>query len=82
MIVTGTGLHNFAEGWHRQLGRQRGAVCRVARAGFCAAPGDGRLRDRGACGRRQRAAVLGGLALLGLIGGGPTFVGILVGQSA
>jgi ZIP family zinc transporter len=35
-----------------------------------------------ACGRRQRAAVLGGLALLGLIGGGPTFVGILVGQSA
>jgi ZIP family zinc transporter len=82
MIPTGIGLHNFPEGLPSAAGPRAGSgrwpccsrwvLLHTATEGFgIGAPvaGDGERPPWGC------------LALLGLIGGGPTFVGIRVGRS-
>ncbi|MFF3457477.1 ZIP family metal transporter [Streptomyces sp. NPDC002730] len=82
MIATGIGLHNFAEGLAIGNSAARGeislAVLLVIGFGLHnATEGFGIVAPLAAEGERPS---WGTLALLGLIGGGPTFVGTLVGQ--
>ena len=82
LIATGIGLHNFSEGL--AIGQARRDRCDRPRA-----RSHHRLRpaqrDRGV---RHRRSHVGSerpswkfLALLGLIGGGPTFLGTVIGQA-
>jgi zinc transporter, ZIP family len=82
MIATGIGLHNFAEGLaignSAATGEMSLAVLLII--GFAlhnATEGFGIVAPLAAAGERPSWLTL---ALLGLIGGGPTFVGTLVGQ--
>ncbi|MFF4650411.1 ZIP family metal transporter [Streptomyces sp. NPDC001380] len=82
MIATGIGLHNFAEGLAIGNSAARGeislAVLLVIGFGLHnATEGFGIVAPLAAAGERPS---WGALALLGLIGGGPTFLGTLVGQ--
>ena len=83
LIATGIGLHNFAEGLAIGQSAASGRAAARARADHRLRPPQ---RDRGLRHRRAahgRAALPSWrfLLLLGLIGGGPTFVGTLVGQA-
>jgi zinc transporter, ZIP family len=83
MIAIGIGLHNFAEGLAIGNSAARGelqlAVLLVIGFGLHnATEGFGIVAPMAAEGRRPS---WGYLFLLGLIGGGPTFLGTLVGQS-
>ncbi|GAA1594660.1 MULTISPECIES: ZIP family metal transporter [Kribbella] len=82
MIATGIGLHNFAEGLaignSAATGEMSLAVLLII--GFAlhnATEGFGIVAPLAAAGERPSWLTL---ALLGLIGGGPTFVGTLIGQ--
>ncbi|HZX05379.1 ZIP family metal transporter [Kribbella sp.] len=82
MIATGIGLHNFAEGLaignSAASGEMSLAVLLII--GFAlhnATEGFGIVAPLAAAGERPSWK---SLALLGLIGGGPTFIGTLVGQ--
>ncbi len=82
MIAIGIGLHNFAEGLAIGNSAARGAlqlaVLLVIGFGLHnATEGFGIVAPMAAVGRRPSWRYL---ALLGLIGGGPTFLGTLVGQ--
>ncbi|WP_127360391.1 ZIP family metal transporter [Actinacidiphila soli] len=82
MIATGIGLHNFAEGLAIGNSAAKGelslAVLLIIGFGLHnATEGFGIVAPLSAEGTRPS---WGTLALLGLIGGGPTFVGTLVGQ--
>ncbi|WP_225849270.1 ZIP family metal transporter [Streptomyces sp. HPF1205] len=82
MIATGIGLHNFAEGLAIGNSAARGeislAVLLIVGFGLHnATEGFGIVAPLAAEGERPS---WGTLALLGLIGGGPTFAGTLVGQ--
>jgi ZIP family zinc transporter len=83
MIAVGIGLHNFAEGLAIGNSAAAGdislAVLLIIGFGLHnATEGFGIVAPMAAAGQRP---TWGYLALLGLIGGGPTFVGTLVGQS-
>jgi ZIP family zinc transporter len=83
MIATGIGLHNFAEGLAIGNSAARGelSLAVLLVLGFAlhnATEGFGIVAPL--AGDAERPS-WGRLALLGLIGGGPTFVGTLVGQS-
>ncbi len=83
MIAVGIGLHNFAEGLaignSAAQGELQLAVLLVIGFGLHnATEGFGIVAPMAAAGRRPS---WGYLAVLGLVGGGPTFVGTLVGQS-
>ncbi|MCU7820457.1 ZIP family metal transporter [Kitasatospora sp. DSM 101779] len=83
MIATGIGLHNFAEGLAIGNSAAQGdislAVLLVIGFGLHnATEGFGIAAPLAAAGERPS---WGGLAVLGLIAGGPTFVGTLIGQS-
>jgi zinc transporter, ZIP family len=83
MIAVGIGLHNFAEGLaignSAAQGELQLAVLLVIGFGLHnATEGFGIVAPMAAAGRRPSWAYL---AVLGLVGGGPTFVGTLVGQS-
>jgi ZIP family zinc transporter len=82
MIAIGIGLHNFAEGLAIGNSAAQGAlqlaVLLVIGFGLHnATEGFGIVAPMAAAGRRP---TWGYLSLLGLIGGGPTFLGTLVGQ--
>jgi ZIP family zinc transporter len=82
MIATGIGLHNFAEGLATGNSAAKGelslAVLLIIGFGLHnATEGFGIVAPLAAEGNRPS---WGTLALLGLIGGGPTFLGTLVGQ--
>ncbi|NUR99510.1 MAG: ZIP family metal transporter [Kribbellaceae bacterium] len=82
MIATGIGLHNFAEGLAIGNSAATGEVSLAVLLiiGFAlhnATEGFGIVAPLAAAGERPSWTTL---ALLGLIGGGPTFVGTLVGQ--
>ncbi|MEU6894927.1 ZIP family metal transporter [Streptomyces sp. NPDC046557] len=82
MIATGIGLHNFAEGLAIGNSAAQGeislAVLLVVGFGLHnATEGFGIVAPLAAAGTRPS---WGTLAVLGLIGGGPTFIGTLVGQ--
>ncbi|MBY8880912.1 ZIP family metal transporter [Actinacidiphila acidipaludis] len=82
MIATGIGLHNFAEGLAIGNSAATGAISLAVLLiiGFGlhnATEGFGIVAPLAAQGERPS---WGRLALLGLIGGGPTFAGTLVGQ--
>jgi ZIP family zinc transporter len=82
MIATGIGLHNFAEGLaignSAATGQISLAVLLIIGFGLHnATEGFGIVAPLAAEGERPS---WGSLALLGLIGGGPTFLGTLVGQ--
>jgi ZIP family zinc transporter len=82
MIATGIGLHNFAEGLAIGNSAAKGeislAVLLIIGFGLHnATEGFGIVAPLAAQGERPS---WGSLALLGLIGGGPTFLGTLVGQ--
>ncbi|WP_037577014.1 ZIP family metal transporter [Phaeacidiphilus oryzae] len=82
MIAVGIGLHNFAEGLAIGNSAARGelslAVLLIIGFGLHnATEGFGIVAPLAAEGERPS---WGSLALLGLIGGGPTFLGTLVGQ--
>jgi len=82
MIATGIGLHNFAEGLAIGNSAAAGEVSLAVLLiiGFAlhnATEGFGIVAPLAAAGERPSWI---SLALLGLIGGGPTFVGTLVGQ--
>ncbi|MFF0267122.1 ZIP family metal transporter [Kribbella sp. NPDC004536] len=82
MIATGIGLHNFAEGLAIGNSAATGEVSLAVLliVGFAlhnATEGFGIVAPLAAAGERPSWPTL---ALLGLIGGGPTFVGTLVGQ--
>ena len=84
LIATGIGLHNFSEGL--AIGQSGGAGRDQPRARphhrLRPAQRDRGLRHRrAALGRPRRGPSWGFLLLLGLIGGGPTFVGTLLGQA-
>src|SRR5215204_6090284 len=81
VIACGIGLHNFSRTGHRHFCGFRRALPRAAshhriRAAQC----DRGLRHRCATGRVPVRPSWSRLALLGLIGGAPTFVGTLIGQ--
>ncbi|MDQ6945498.1 MAG: ZIP family metal transporter [Actinomycetota bacterium] len=83
MIATGIGLHNFAEGLAIGSSAASGelSLAVLLVIGFAlhnATEGFGIVAPLAAAGVRPS---WGRLALLGAIGGGPTFVGTLVGQS-
>jgi ZIP family zinc transporter len=83
MIATGIGLHNFAEGLaignSAASGQISLAVLLIIGFGLHnATEGFGIVAPMAAQGERPS---WGHLALLGLIGGGPTFAGTLVGQT-
>ena len=83
MIATGIGLHNFAEGLAIGSSAARGelSLAVLLVLGFAlhnATEGFGIVAPL--AGDVERPS-WGRLALLGLIGGGPTFIGTLVGQS-
>jgi zinc transporter, ZIP family len=83
MIAVGIGLHNFAEGLAIGNSAAAGdislAVLLIIGFGLHnATEGFGIVAPMAATGQRPS---WGYLALLGLIGGGPTFVGTLIGQS-
>ncbi|MFD0532101.1 ZIP family metal transporter [Kitasatospora arboriphila] len=82
MIATGIGLHNFAEGLAIGNSAAQGdislAVLLVIGFGLHnATEGFGIVAPLAAAGERPS---WGSLAVLGVIGGGPTFVGTLIGQ--
>ncbi|MGW7680595.1 ZIP family metal transporter [Kribbella sp. NPDC054772] len=82
MIATGIGLHNFAEGLaignSAAAGEMSLAVLLIIGFGLHnATEGFGIVAPLAAAGVRPSWSAL---ALLGLLGGGPTFVGTLVGQ--
>ena len=83
LIATGIGLHNFSEGLAIGQSGARGAIglAVVLIIGFGlhnATEGFGIVAPLAGKGERPSWRFLG---LLGLIGGGPTFVGTLIGQS-
>ena len=83
MIATGIGLHNFSEGLAIGQSARGGRHQPRARAHHRLRPAQ---RDRGVRHRRPvrehaRAAELGVPPVVGLIGGGPTFFGTLLGQT-
>ena len=83
MVATGIGLHNFAEGL--AIGNSAAAgelsFALLLVIGFAlhnATEGFGIVAPLAASGERPSWAALG---LLGIIGGGPTLIGTLIGQS-
>ena len=84
MIATGIGLHNFSEGLAigQSAGGRRRQPCPRPDHRLRTAQRDGRLRDRRPVLGQRGAAELGlPSPLVGLIGGGPTFFGTLLGQA-
>ena len=67
---------------HRAVGYRRQAVARAAPGDRVrAAQRDGGLRDRRPAGGERRPALVGYLMIAGLVAGGPTFVGTIVGTA-